>query len=584
MTRAAHSDVRLMLCEFLHDEICHREWSMSFPFLRGLAARPGVETRWLIAAVEVAPDPGRNLMGRSLRMRREFRVSQETRAEVAARIAGFGATHAVLAGGLPRDWRALLGDAPVKALHIPTWIYPGFLAAEHDPHAAFIEGTPLSWPRPTAVGTRAAAAPASMSLTGQWLEWLGVETAEPDGFLVEQVEPDFRAEHLDEVAAELDHIVTLVSGSPCLWSRRVRHDLLGDAEFRGCAFCHGNQPWVSSRDTDPLDLMRQQLEAAVRQRPPAAPGRRFFDVYDARGLRLIEGLAETTEALGLTGATLSFSARADEILRGADALDRALERFEAQGNRVMLQPTGIENFSPTENQRLNKGLAPVRAEEAVEVARRLELKHPQSLAALAGSHLPGEGEMGFILFTPWTRLEDIEQNLATGARLRFPPDGKWLVSSVLLLPGTAMTAMAEAQGGILCDRYEDPAGELLLAIPNHAALVLPWRFLHEEVSQLFRLVGRVWGARNSRGGDASSRQGPEGRRVQELFADDALFAHVRRRVEARRRGAPSTRSVAEALVRLLRERGATDDLFALVDGAFDLAPAVGYQRACTSRS
>ena len=136
---------RLLLVELLHDEICHRDWSMLFPFVKGLARQHGIEARWVIVATEVSRRLGRNRMGRSLRSLVDYRVRAADQAQLAAMLADFAPSHVLTAGGEDAAWRGRLEDSSASLLHIPTWLHPAMALPPGPDTERLVDGTPIAW-------------------------------------------------------------------------------------------------------------------------------------------------------------------------------------------------------------------------------------------------------------------------------------------------------------------------------------------------------------------------------------------------------------------------------------------------------
>jgi hypothetical protein len=101
---------------------------------------------------------------------------------------------------------------------------------------------------------------------------------------------------------------------------------------------------------------------------------------------------------------------------------------------------GFENFSPREIDVLNRGAAPEFLDAAATILNRWLVNTP-----------PGLGVRGFtpsfIMFTPWTRVEDLEINLEFIAR-----HGFWNANIERLRMGPGTPAFAKAQkAGLVAD-------------------------------------------------------------------------------------------------------------------------------------
>src|SRR5262249_20814492 len=134
--------------------------------------------------------------------------------------------------------------------------------------------------------------------------------------------------------------------------------------------------------------------------------------------------------------------------------------------------------SQPELDRYNKGTT---AEANIEFIERLwgwRERHGEALDLTSAS-------FGFVLFSPWTTLDDLEANLRAIQRTRFDAlRGRVLLSRARLYPDTALYYLA-ARDGLLIDAHREgeDSSRRYGYYPAH-----PWRFLHEDVAHFAALA------------------------------------------------------------------------------------------------
>ena len=192
-------------------------------------------------------------------------------------------------------------------------------------------------------------------------------------------------------------------------------------------------------------------------------------------------LTEVVEALAAESHgpfTLLLETRADWLVRSARRFDRALAAARAGGIRIAPFLVGIESFAQPELDRYNKGTT-----AAANIAFLLELwslreRHGETLDLASAS-------FGFVLFSPWTTLDDLETNLAAIQRTRFHElRGRVLLSRTRLYPDTALYHLA-GRDGLLAEAHR--AGEDSSRRYGYYP-ARPWRFLHDDVAHFAALA------------------------------------------------------------------------------------------------
>ncbi len=254
---------------------------------------------------------------------------------------------------------------------------------------------------------------------------------------------------------------------------------------RGCAFCTTGNRY----EHRPVEATAASVLEQIRFVRAEAPARDRLVLKDQNPFAWLPEVVERVGAEGLGPLSVLLETRVDWFVRSAGRFERALERAAAAGVRLAPYLIGIESFSQAELDRFNKGM---RAEDNVaflESLDRWEAEWPESLDL---SH----ASFGFVLFTPWTTLDDLAINHAALVRTgldRFR--GSVLLSRARLYPDTALYWLAK-RDGLLAERWahegEDSARRYGY-FPGH-----PWRFADPRVAHLSALAIELSEAMGSR--------------------------------------------------------------------------------------
>jgi hypothetical protein len=157
---------------------------------------------------------------------------------------------------------------------------------------------------------------------------------------------------------------------------------------------------------------------------------------------------------------------------------------------------GIESFSDEELALLNKGTTSEQNCRAAQLLIALERDHPGSF------EFQKYGGFSLLLFTPWTRLENLALNLAIIRRCRLADYcGKLFTSRLRLYPSLPMYPMA-LRDGLVLERYEDP--RLDTARRNFYDDEVPWKFASSPMEVVCSLLLRLQDAPGSTDPLASS--------------------------------------------------------------------------------
>ena len=454
---------RLVLLEIVNTDRLRIYRNEYFPFIQAQARGHGVHTRWLSLGVE-------------------------------ARTAATGG-NLYLYDPAPQ---AL--DSAVQALEAarPTHV----ILNEHL--------TPAAFSRLRSAAARARFHQLDMSPSGPILDllggWLGLDISDlrAQGLLLEEaVRPDFTRTPLDDLARGIRPYPALLVGPGCDYVRSLgdHPDFAAlDAEevhsHRGCSFCVNPDPRRFLPRTDPVKLAMEQLRGAAETLDPLLQDRSFL----VRGVNLlpaIERLAAALEEEAVPPTTFFVSTRLDRVLRLDDRIRRALPVLARRSHRIHIWNMGIENHSPRENERLNKGLTSQVVQDGIRAVLGLAEDFPDVF---------GFDGWGYILYTPWTTLDDLRINLRELRDLDPANAGFALGTALQLMPGLPVTFLAR-DDGLTMDAFED--------LPTDSGCIttwdgyeVPWRFQDPRVAVMYRLTRRFQPGRIIPAGD------PEAHRVQ----------------------------------------------------------------------
>lgn len=238
----------------------------------------------------------------------------------------------------------------------------------------------------------------------------------------------------------------------------------------GCTFCNVG-PYEAQSAGTRAALVRTQLEALNRH----GPYERLV-VIDEFVFRDLDHLAHAVVELAPRGVEVMVRARVDYLTTYEAELTRALEVLVGHGS---LTPylIGFENFSDAELQRYNKGITAATNLEGVRKLTALAEQWP---------HLNLSPSQGFILFGPWTTLDDLKANVAALAELDFRRLRGGLARSKLRLnPDAALVARARADGLLL--EAHAQADQDNAAQTGYQAEI-PYRFADAETERVWSLL------------------------------------------------------------------------------------------------
>jgi hypothetical protein len=205
---------------------------------------------------------------------------------------------------------------------------------------------------------------------------------------------------------------------------------------RGCAFCTTGNHYDGRPAAETAAHVLDQLRWVRSE----APEIRRIVLKDQNPFAYLTEVVQEAATAHLGPFTLMLETRADWLLRSRKRFERALQVAEASDIRLVPFLVGIESFSQPELDRYNKGTTAEANVEFVEWLWALRERFGKALAL-------EEASFGFVLFSPWTTMDDLEANYRAIVRTRFDRlRGRLLHSRARLYPDTALYYLAERDG------------------------------------------------------------------------------------------------------------------------------------------
>lgn len=285
--------------------------------------------------------------------------------------------------------------------------------------------------------------------------------------------------------------LTLFGDDSCIWRRDVRESTFlagcplptdGSVSLRGCSFCRIRKDAPRRAAARIWPSVERQLRRLAALRPDA----RDFVLIDQAPFSYVGRVVRLLGELGATGATLHLQSRVDVFLKNLGRFEDALALAGQAGVRLSPYLVGIESFSDAELERLHKGVTAADNERFLTELDRLAAAWAPALATEGWS-------FGFLLFTPWTTLADLDTNLAAFRRVgmtRFRGDE--ILTKLRLTPDLPLTHKAAADG-LLQEAW--PHAFLSNAARWGYEAELPWRFADLAVQRVADLVFSEYEAR-----------------------------------------------------------------------------------------
>ena len=238
----------------------------------------------------------------------------------------------------------------------------------------------------------------------------------------------------------------------------------------GCTFCNVG-PYEAQTASERSTLIETQLRALATH----GDYERLV-VIDEFVFRDLDVLAEAIASYAPQGVEVMVRARVDYLETYRDELTQALKRLDGHGS-ITPYLVGFENFSDDELRRYNKGQSAAQT-----------LAAAKTLIALSKrwDNLNLSPSQGFILFGPWTTLEDLKRNADALADVDFRALRGGITRSKLRLnPDAALVAKARADG-LLLDTHRRADEDNAAATGYQAEL--PYRFADKRTEAVWALL------------------------------------------------------------------------------------------------
>lgn len=246
---------------------------------------------------------------------------------------------------------------------------------------------------------------------------------------------------------------------------------------KGCAFCTTGNKYDGRPARETGARVLEQIRYVRREAPEQAR----IVLKDQNPFAYLTEVVETLAQEGAGPFTLMLETRADWLTRSAARFDAALAAASRSRIRIVPFLVGIENFSQPELDRYNKGTTAEANVEFLEWLWTLRARHGEALDLDAAS-------FGFVLFSPWTTIDDLRVNHAAILRTRFHKlRGRVLLSRTRLYPDTALYYLAERDGLFVEDyRPGEDSSRRYGYFPAR-----PWRFVHADTAHFAALAIEV---------------------------------------------------------------------------------------------
>jgi hypothetical protein len=196
--------------------------------------------------------------------------------------------------------------------------------------------------------------------------------------------------------------------------------------------------------------------------------------------KLLEAVLER----GVRPCVIYMMARADQLLDQRAEIERLLPAVQAAGHGLRILSIGAENFSPEENERLNKGISVEQVWDCFELLRSLEDRFPGAFRC------PDDGYFAAILFTPWTRPDDLRHNFTAARRLGAAWLQRAMGTRLQLRPGVPITELA-LRDGLVAAEHGSGRDITPVCLSSAEDRELPWRFRDPRVDLAHRLLIRL---------------------------------------------------------------------------------------------
>jgi len=239
----------------------------------------------------------------------------------------------------------------------------------------------------------------------------------------------------------------------------------------GCSMCtfRGGKWWRCTA--------KEWVDSIVRQIlwfKEIAKGSKTIRIVDHFGTQFLEELLLAFSEKGLKNLYLMFDARPEHILSKSKEFERIAMIAGKTKTKIDFACIGFENFSQNELDRLNKGLSVRKNVACARVMKRLWETYPNV-------YVNRTKACGFIMFTPWTTLEDLRENLTNCKELDFSRfRDEFSITRLRLYKEMPLYYLALKDGLLRETRKCD-------AVHGYAQ-DFPWTFENKDVERVYRLL------------------------------------------------------------------------------------------------
>lgn len=499
---------QLLLLEF----VTHERWvyhSRYYPFFKGAAEQLGFDVRWLCFGAEITVEKVSEQ-----RVRQYVALSPSERATLEAELRDHPPSHLILSHPVSSAVQDIFSAASPAPEILSVSDHP-----VEPPAVAVFEFIRARRERETpSVAADVESLAERYKARADWfLAWLGaadVQCAGLERYLVDAFTPSYDAVMANARAREVVPHLIVLGGVACDHVARVsanehyRGLSLEDCDQTfGCSYCTWYRGATSAMNRDPVVVAEGQLRRAMDTSGVDGRFRGVIDLLDARLLRRLGDFFEMVLTLDLPPTRFCFEPRVDRFLEISDELAAALERVAPAGHSVELFRMGAENLVDEENARFNKGITLAQIDRA-----RLRLAE---LAAAFPETFVFDPNLGYISCTPWTTLEMLRLGIERAIERGFAPLDVWLYTPLLFFKRAPITCLAEAEGDVLVDAFED-LSLLYEASVNQVSfdVLEPWRFKDSRTTEAFALIVRF------------SATALRGKYSDSIFDGDALYEQL----------------------------------------------------------
>jgi hypothetical protein len=230
----------------------------------------------------------------------------------------------------------------------------------------------------------------------------------------------------------------------------------------GCTFC--TRPCSAPLEWDrKRELLGMQLDTVLAAFPSVSK----LMVVDEMALSYADDLALLIQSRPTRGIDLLISGRLPHVQRYEDKLVAALETLKGT-NRIRLYQFGIENLSDSALRRFNKGLTFHQIRSACQRIFELGAKHDNLLV---------EESFGFIMFDPWTTVEELRENVARFSEVGLPHlRSSAPFTAIRLFPEAALYWRALKEGLLTGQMDESEFGYSVNS---------GWQFKHDDTEEVY---------------------------------------------------------------------------------------------------